>query len=164
MVSFPGIETVDSNNAERDQYSSSKQQCHNLLDIRSSRICEFLKIVVDMGVLVLIFHTRWASPRVDSWAAERLHINVCFSSLSNTASVRFTHKGHPKTQIVQDYWTLSARAVKFSLQENLMQTCGEKTIPRLMLQGASIAVSSFHTVFKFIHPAGGGLISEFCLK
>jgi hypothetical protein len=58
MVGFPGIETVDGNNAERDQYSSSKQRCYNLLDIRSSWICEFLKIIVDMGVLVLIFHTR----------------------------------------------------------------------------------------------------------
>ncbi len=58
MVGFPGIETVDGNNAGRDQYSASKQQCHNLLDSRSRRICEFSKIVVDMGVLVLIFHTR----------------------------------------------------------------------------------------------------------
>ena len=57
MFGFPGIETVDGNNAEPDQHSSSKQQCRNLLDIRSS-ICEFSKIVVDMGVLVLIFHTR----------------------------------------------------------------------------------------------------------
>ena len=102
MVGFPGIETVDGNNAEHDQYSSSKQQCHNWLDIRSSRICELPKIVIDKGVLVLIFYTRWATAQFGSWAVEGLHVNVSFSSLRNTVSDRFTHKDHTKTQIVRN--------------------------------------------------------------